>query len=92
MAQIPPMTVVFDDGTEVRIEPKPRDMVRAEVAGIDFTGNTPMQGMYAVAFATLGRMGRAGNLPEGLVVPETLEAMIDIADVVTDEDDDAGEG
>jgi hypothetical protein len=93
MAQIPPMTVTFDDGTEVRVEPKSRDMVGAEAAGYDFTQEGKgITGMYAVGYAVLQRMKRAGDLPEGLELPATLQEFIDGADVDGDDEDDAGEG
>lgn len=81
MALIPAMTVTFDDGSTVRVEPKTRDMVGAEDAGHDFTEGGGVRGMYAVAFATLQRMGRIGALPDGVTVPESLQAMIDGADI-----------
>lgn len=84
---IPPMTVTFDDGTEVLVVPKSRDMAGAEAAGFDFTAGGPIRGMYAVAFATLNRMSRQGSLPDGVKVPESLEALLDAADV--DSVDDA---
>ena len=93
MAAIPPMTVTFDDGTEVLIQPKPRDLVGAEAAGHDFQTGGPIRGMYAMAFATLQRMERSGSLPEGVVVPPSLESLIDGADIDSEEDPDPeGEG
>ena len=89
---VPPMLVQFEDGTKVRIVPRPKDLVRAEIAGHDFQTGKPMTGMYQVALATLGRMGRAGDLPAGLKLPETLEDFVDQADVeAEDEDDPLGE-
>ncbi len=89
MQAFPPMTVTFDDGTEIYVEPKQRDMVRAEAAGLNFTeaGNAFAK-MYAVSFAALQRMGRAGRLPEGLELPATLDEFLDAADVAGDEDED----
>lgn len=89
----PPMTVTFEDGTEVTVEPRPKDVARAEIAGYDFQTGGPIVGTYAVALATLGRLSRSGVLPEGVKVPDTLEEFLDVADVDPDvEDDDAGEG
>lgn len=89
MPAIPPMTVTFDDGTEVRIEPKQRDLVGAEAAGHVFEeGHLPVAGMWAVAYAALQRMGRGGALPEGLELPATLQEFLDGADVEADEDED----
>ena len=75
------MTITFDDGTSVRVEPKTRDMVGAEDAGHDFAEGGGVRGMYAVAYSTLCRMKRNGTLPEGVEVPESLEAMVDGADI-----------
>lgn len=89
MAAIPPMTVTFDDGTEVYVEPKQRDMVRAEAAGADFTEEGhAFAKMYAVAFAALQRMGRAGRLPEGFELPATFDEFLDGADLTASEDED----
>jgi len=88
MAKIPPMTVTFDDGTEVRVEPKQRDMLGAEAAGHDFTEGKAIGAMWAVAFSALQRMERAGNLPEGVTLPATLQGFMDGADVEGDEDED----
>jgi len=85
---IPPMLVQFEDGTKVRIVPRPKDLVRAEIAGHDFQTGKGMTGMYYVAMATLGRMGRAGDLPAGLVIPESLDDFLDLADVEPETEDD----
>lgn len=86
MATIPAMTITFDDGTEVRVEPKTRDMVGAEAAGHDFTSGGPVRGMYATAFAALQRMERRGELPEGVTVPASLVEFLDCADLEADDD------
>lgn len=85
---IPPMSVTFDDGTVVRVVPKSRDMVGAEAAGHDFTSGGPIRAMYAVAFSALQRMDRKGDLPDGVELPATLEALIDGADVDAEQDED----
>lgn len=92
--QFPTMTVSFDDGTSVTIEPKQRDVVRAEAAGCDFTvEGLPIAKMYAVAYAALQRLGRKGDLPDGFEVPATLDDFLDSADVEGEQEDDpAGEG
>lgn len=89
MTAIPPMLVTFDDGSTVTVVPKPRDMVGAEAAGHDFTmDGQAIHGMYAVAFACLQRMERAGTLPEGVEVPPSLGSLIDGADVQSEDDED----
>lgn len=87
-AALPPMTVTFDDGSSVTVAPKSRDMVGAESAGHDFQTAGPIRSMYAVAFACLQRMARASKLPKGVTVPESLEALIDGADIEAETDDD----
>jgi hypothetical protein len=83
------MTVTFDDGTTIKVEPKSRDMVGAEAAGHDFTtGDSPLRGMYATALAALRRMDRAGKLPEGIELPDTVDAFVDVADVDAETDED----
>ncbi len=84
-----PLLVTFEDGTEVTVEPRPKDLARAEIAGYDFQESGPIGALYAAAHATLGRMGRAGGLPEGLEVPESLQDFIDAADVEPQREDDA---
>lgn len=90
----PPMSVTFENGTTVEVQAKPKDLARAEIGGHDFQTGGPIAGMYAAAWATLGRMSRAGDLPEGVEVPATLDAFLDLCDVepAGAEDDDAGEG
>lgn len=89
MAALPPMTVTFDDGTVITVEPKQRDLAGAEAAGHDFTSEAnPIRAMYATAFAALARMARQGLLPEGFTVPESLEALLDTADVEGADDPD----
>ena len=92
MALIPAMTVVFDDSETVVIEPKTRDMARAEKAGHDFTEGGQIQGMYALAFATLERLGRMSLLPDGVKVPESAEAFMDCADIELDDTEDPAGG
>jgi len=92
MAMIPGMTVTFDDGGSVEVVPKARDMVGAEAAGHDFATSGPITSMYAVAYACLQRMERAGTLPDGVTVPATLAELLDGADIEAVEDDEAGEG
>lgn len=81
MAAIPPMTVTFEDGTTVEVHAKPKDLARAEIGGHDFQTGGPIAGVYAAAWAALGRMSRAGDLPEGLEVPDTIEGFLDVCDV-----------
>jgi hypothetical protein len=75
------LRVTFDDGTTVDVHDKPRDKVIAERGGHDFIESGPFEGMYAVAWAGLHRLKRAGELPEQVSVPDVLTALADVADV-----------
>jgi len=92
MALIPPLTVVFDDGESVVLEPKTRDMARAEKAGHDFTEGGQVQGMYALAFAALERQARLGLLPATVKLPESFEAFMDCADIEVDDTENPAGG
>lgn len=89
MTAIPAMTVTFDDGTVILVEPKMRDMVGAEAAGHDFTTAGPVKGMYATAFAALQRLGRRELLPDGFVLPVSFDEFVDSADIEADQDDES---
>lgn len=93
--KLPPMTVTFDDGPTIEIQPKSRDMVRAEEAGHDFTESGSMRTMYATALATLGRLQRYGEpLLKDFELPDTVAGFIDCADVdpITGDEDAEGKG
>ncbi len=77
----PPLKVTFDSGEEFVLEPKPRDMALAERDyQTDYASSKPFRSAYATALATLSRLHRAGEL-NGLVVPESIDALMDVADV-----------
>lgn len=82
-----PMTVKFDEGGEVHVEPKMRDVVGAEESGHDFAQSGPIKNLYAVAYACLKRMNRAGTLPEGVTVPASFADLLDGADLEVEVDD-----
>jgi len=71
MAAIPPMTVTFDDGTEVLVVVKSRDMARAEEDGLDFTSVGPMKAMYAAALACFCWASISCILPMALNIAPT---------------------
>ncbi|MFZ5863020.1 MAG: hypothetical protein ACOYXR_09300 [Nitrospirota bacterium] len=79
-------TVVFDDGATVEAEVRSRDLVRLEEAGIDLEAVPPMRGSYILAHAALQRMARQGLTD--VAVPETVEALMDVADLEAVEDGD----
>lgn len=73
--------VEFEDGTTVEVRPKPKDLARAELAGFDFQQSGPIAATYAAAWAALRRLERSGTLPEGVTVPESIDAFLDACDV-----------
>lgn len=89
-----PMTVKFDDGGEVHVDPKMRDVVGAEEAGHDFAKSGPIKNLYAVAYACIKRMDRAGTLAEDVKVPASFAELLDGADleVEVDDEDTPGNG
>lgn len=83
--------VVFDDGHEVEVELKSRDIAKAERAGLDVETSPGMVGSYALVHVALLRMKRAGLIDFDL--PDTAEGLEDIADLdVIEDGDDKGEG
>lgn len=84
-------SVVFDDGHDVLVELKSRDIAKAERAGLDLESATGMVGSYALVHVALQRMKRNGQIDFDL--PDTAEQLEDIADLVVVEDGDVkGEG
>lgn len=79
--------VVFDDGHEVDVELKSRDIAKAERAGLDVESAPGMVGSYALVHVALQRMKRAGLIDFDL--PDTAEGLEDIADLDVIEDGDA---
>lgn len=80
MPSFPPLRVTFDDGTELLLDPRPRDMALAERDfGTDFRTEGLFSTSYALALAVLTRMKRAGAID--LELPATADALMDIADV-----------
>lgn len=94
-ASSPTLLVTFQDETVVELQCRPKDAARAELAGHDFQTGGPIMALYATAYACLGRLDRSGVLPEGVTVPESIEAFVDACDVepkdIDEETDDEGE-
>lgn len=78
-------TVLFDDGTVVEAQVRSRDLVKLEEAGIDLEAVPPMRGSYLLAHAAMQRMARLGEVSS---CPETVEELMDIADLETDAEPD----
>lgn len=89
MATVTTLNVTFENGTTVSVGVKPKDLARAEIGGYDFQTGGPIAGMYASAWAALGRMGRAGDLPDGVEVPDTLDQFLDLCDVEAPTEEEA---
>lgn len=89
--ELPRLLVTFDDGTEIEVQSKLRDMACAERDyKTDFEKASGLQGMYATALAALTRMKRQGLIV--IDVPATMDEFLDLADIepVTDADDSVG--
>jgi hypothetical protein len=92
MPGIPPVKVVFDDGREIEVRPKARDVAIAER---DYNLNEDsgrFRAMYATTLAALSRAKRAGEFDGDL--PESVDGLMDVADVdvIVDEADPEGKG
>lgn len=84
----PALRVHFDDGEIVEVQPRGRDMALAERDyHYDYTGSDRLTGIYVTALATLRRLHRHGEIKREL--PETPDALMDIADIEVVSDDDA---
>jgi hypothetical protein len=91
MAQfvLPVLNVEFDDGTQVRLVPKARDLAVIERDyHFDLNDLFSMTGFYTLAFATLQRLAKNGGRP----APASVDELIDTADVVPETDDEDPEG
>lgn len=89
MSTLPPLRVTFDDGVSLELQPRPRDMAIAERRfGFDYTEGGAFGGIYATALACLSRMN--GELDREL--PDTIDALMQIADVEAIEDENDPEG
>lgn len=84
--QLPELCVEFDDGRKVVVSPKARDLAALE-RDLHFDINTvfTMVGLYSLAFVTLRRTDPTS-------APETVDALIAVADVVPVEDEEDPEG
>ena len=88
---MPPMTITFDDGTDIVVQPKPRDLALAERDyHHDYAEGGVFRGTYATALAALGRMKRAGSI--SFELPETVDGLMDVADIEVVNDDADPEG
>lgn len=86
----PPALVTFDDGTEIVVQGRSRDLLAIERSGVDVANVAPMEMGYRSVYAALERMKRNGELPEGFELPASVEEFMDGADI--DEQPDEGEG
>lgn len=85
VSSFPTVLVSFDDGGEYTIETRARDMAIAErTFGHDFQQGG-MVTLYATALGALHRLHRAGKY-DG-VLPDSLDAMLDLCDVTVVADD-----
>lgn len=86
--------VSFDDGGTFEVVAKARDIALAERQGLDVNTAPPVFTTYAVALAALGRMQRAGDIPADVKLPESVDSMLDVADVedLDDGEDPEGKG
>lgn len=82
--------VEFDDGTVIVGQGKSRDLVRLEADGIDISTLPPLRGTYAVVHTALLRMARTGQTD--YPIPETVEQLMELADVEAVEDQGEGSG
>jgi hypothetical protein len=88
--ELPVLSVVFDDGSEYKVEAKARDLLAAERAGHPFDAERPMGSLYAIAHAALGRLQRAGEIPADVVLPASVDDLAEVADVAGVEEDPKG--
>lgn len=79
--QFEKIRVVFDDGHDVVVQIKSRDIAKMERLGLDLHEMSNIVGSYSLAFTALQRMKRTGEIDFDL--PESSEALEDIADLDT---------
>lgn len=87
-----PMTVEFDGAEPFTVLPKSRDLAKMEQDGVALAETSPIVGSYTLVYYALRRLERAGQLPDGVEVPDSIEAFIDAADLDSIEDGDEGNG
>lgn len=90
--KMPQVTVAFDDGPTITVQPKSRDLLKLEESGVNIEDTPAFSALYRTTFAALQRMERCGALPDGFVLPESAEAFMDVADLEAEDDDSEGEG
>lgn len=90
-AQFKPFSAVFDDGTRIDMQSSTRDLLKLEQTGVVFRDLPPFEATYRLAYVTLQRYARLERLPDGFEVPESAEALMDLADIDAQADDDEGE-
>lgn len=86
-----PLRIHLDGADPVDVTPLARDMALAERDyGVDYTDAGQFRATYATALAALSRLHRSGEYTGEL--PDTVDALMDRADVqyVTDDEDPAG--
>lgn len=77
----PKATVAFDNGDEFEIQSRSRDLARAEADGIDFQALPPIRASYVAALYALRRMEKAGSIVPSSPLPESVEDLMDVADL-----------
>lgn len=77
--ELTPVRVIFDDGHDVNIHLKSRDIAKAERLGMDLSTAESVVGTYQLVFIALQRMKRNGEIDFDL--PKDAEALEDIADL-----------
>lgn len=86
--QMMPFIVAFDDAEPFEVQPTSRDLVKLEKEGVDINTLSNMVGGYTMAYATLQRIDRQGKLPDGVVLPRSLDEFMDSADLIPVVDSD----
>ena len=89
MAKLPKLLVELNDGEPaIEVQITSRDALALERDSVDISASGSVAGSYMLTYMALCRLQRAGTL-NGRVIPETLDAFMDLADFTPVDDEDA---
>lgn len=87
---LPKVTITFDEGEPIVVQCTSRDLLAMETDDVNLSEMKPIVGTYTMAWYALRRLERTGRLAEGVEVPATVAAFLDLADIDNSDEDPEG--
>lgn len=84
----PKFRVMFDNGDSFEVASRTRDYEKLEREGVNIAELPPIRGSYQLAHLVLSRLARTGDISPSEPLPESVDGLIDVADLEVVEDDD----